>query len=64
MSVQVEQNDMTYKAQYYIDENQVIVIGTRGEEHVDIHGMTAEQAAKTGLRNLIRKNLIEPIEQT
>lgn len=63
MSVQVEQNGMTYKAQYYIDKNQVVVIGTREREHVDIHGMNPEQAARTGLRNLIRKNLIYPIEQ-
>lgn len=64
MYISIQKDNLTYEAQYYIEENQVIIFSNRGEEAIDINGMKVEQAARVGLRNLIRKKLIEPIEQS
>ncbi|MDQ1210672.1 hypothetical protein QE380_003691 [Acinetobacter baylyi] len=64
MFISIEKDNLIYESEYYIEENQVVVIGNRGQEAIDINGMKVEQAAKAGLRNLIRKKLIDPIDKS
>ncbi|MGC9661199.1 hypothetical protein BFR77_00165 [Acinetobacter pittii] len=64
MYISIQKDNLTYESQYYIEENQVIIFSDRGREAIDINGMKVEQAARVGLRNLIRKKLIDPVEQS
>ena len=64
MYISIQKNNLIYESEYYIDENQVVIFGDRGKEAIDINGMKVEQAAKAGLRNLIRKKLIDPIDKS
>ncbi|MBL0906737.1 hypothetical protein G5645_01885 [Pectobacterium carotovorum] len=53
--VEVEKDGVIYTAEYFCEDNEISVIGNGTIEVIFINGMRETHAAKTGLRNLIRK---------
>ncbi|MDE9434214.1 hypothetical protein [Xenorhabdus bovienii] len=58
--IRIEKNGLQYEAEYFREDNSVIIIGERGQSVVDVNGMTEESAAQSALRNLIREKQINP----
>ncbi|MDE1484529.1 hypothetical protein [Xenorhabdus bovienii] len=58
--IRIEKNGLQYEAEYFREDNSVIIIGERGQSVVDVNGMTEESAARSALRNLIREKQINP----
>jgi len=60
--IRVEKDGLYYEAEYFCEEDMVTVFGVRGgQSSVVINGMSEIAAARTALRNLIRENQIEPL---
>ncbi len=53
--IEIEQDGIVYAAEYFCDDNEVSVIGNEKIEVIILNGMREINAAKTGLRNLIRQ---------
>jgi hypothetical protein len=63
MLVELSINGKSFRAECQVYDNYVVTYGERGSSQVDLNGFSALQAAKQGLRNLVRNGEIDPVSE-